>query len=145
MTWTGCEETTWWLTWALRQETTQCRLADAIAAAEPTDRIIEHIIADLEPAIAGRVRTELTELPEATVFGILGAWKQAFEADRPFELASARPVGMMDAARRRSVRLVVDVHEDGVRAELSHIGTRHPTWPTSAADAMHRETVRAAR
>lgn len=145
MTWTGCEETTWWLTWALRQETTQARLSDALAAAEPSGRIIEHMIADLEPAIAARVRTELTELPEATVFGILGAWKQAFERGRAFELSSARPTRMMDMARRRSVRLVVDVHEDGVTAELSHIGTRHPTWPASAAEALGKAAVHASR
>lgn len=141
MTWTGCEETTWWLTWALRQEATQIRLADALTDNEPASQIIEHMIADIQPNVAGRVRAELSELPEATVFAMLAAWRQAFDGGKPFEVASARPAELMGTARRRSVRLVVDVNEAGVRAELSHIETRHPRWARSAADAIHLRRV----
>jgi len=63
---------------------------------------------------------------------LLEAWRFAYRGGKPFEVTSARPVNTMDAARRRSVRVSVDVDEDGVRAELSHVASRHPTWTADA-------------
>lgn len=132
MTWTGCEETTWWLTWALRQERTRARVEAAFAEGLPLERIVDLLVADLDPAVALQVRHELNELPTAVTESILAAWRQATAASKPFELASVRPASPIDLARRRSVRLAVDVNEEGVRAELSHIGSRHPTWLSHA-------------
>lgn len=128
MTWTGCEETTWWLTWALRQEQTRIRVETAFAEGAPLDHIVDLLVADLDPAVGLQVRHELAELPSAVTESILAAWRQATAASKPFELASIRPSSPLDLARQRSVRLAVDVNEEGVRAELTHIGSRHPTW-----------------
>jgi len=135
MTWTGCEETTWWLTWALRQERTRAIVEAAFAEGLPTPDIIERMITGLDPAVAMQVRYELHELPALVIETVLSAYRQAASAGKPFELASVKPASPLDLARRRSVRVSVDISEDGVRAELSHIGSRHPTWPEAAVTA----------
>jgi hypothetical protein len=132
MTWSGCEETSWWLTWALRQDHTRASVEAAFAEGLPLPAIFDRIVADIDPAVAMQVRYELSELPSAVTESILAAWRQASSAGKPFELASVRPASPLDLARRRSVRVAVDISEDGVRAELSHIGSRHPTWPEAA-------------
>ena len=135
MTWTGCEETTWWLTWALRQEKTRARVEAAFAEGLPLERIVDQLVTDLDPAVGLQVRHELNELPVSVTESIFAAWRQASAARKPFELASVRPISPLEVARRRSVRLAVEVNEEGVRAEITHIGSRHPTWlePAGAA------------
>jgi hypothetical protein len=133
MSWSGCEESTWWITWALRQEETHAAVAAALRDGEPVTRVIQHLVGGLEPRIAGTVREELEALPGATVLAIIEAWRLADLGCKPFELSSARPERPLEAARKRRVRLVVDVDEDGVRAEISHVVTRHPTWQVSAS------------
>jgi hypothetical protein len=86
----------------------------------------------MDDRVAAIVRGELEALPSATVFSIIEAWRLADQGRKPFELVSARPASAMDAARNRRVRLVVDVAEEGVRAEISHVASRHPTWQLNA-------------
>jgi hypothetical protein len=132
MSWTGCEESTWWVTWALRQEETQARVVRAVDAGAPASIIIDRVVSGLDDRVAGIVREELEALPSATVLSIIDAWRLAAAGCKPFELASARPERPIEAARSRRVRLVVDVTEEGVRAEISHVASRHPTWQLSA-------------
>ncbi len=132
MTWSGCEETAWWLTWALRQENVRERVSGAAAAGAGAPQLIEAIILDLDPAIKERVRMELGELPAASVLGIIAAWQTAEAGKMPFVFESVRPPSPMELARKRSVRLTIDVDESGVHAGLSHIPSRHPTWASSA-------------
>jgi len=134
MSWTGCEESTWWVTWALRQDRTKERVAAAVDAGAPVDVVIDHVVADLEPRVAAIVREELEALPSATVLSIVDAWRLAAAGSKPFELSSGRPERPLEAARARRVRLVVDVCEDGVHAEISHVAGRHPTWQLSAPE-----------
>jgi len=54
MSWSGCEETTWWLTWALRQEPTQRRVQAVIDSGAPASAIIEAMAADLDVVFANR-------------------------------------------------------------------------------------------
>jgi hypothetical protein len=135
MTWSGCEESTWWLTWALKQDVTSMRVAASLEAHEPIAIVIDHLVAELDDRVALTVRQELEALPSATVLSIVEAWRLASLGSKPFELTSSRPASPLDAARRRSVRLVVDVAEDGVRAEISHVASRHPTWQLNAIEA----------
>lgn len=133
MTWSGCEEVTWWLTTALTQDETRARLAKALERNAAVPELIECMVTDLPPRVADQVRVELGELPAASVNAIMAAWRQAFDGGMPFEVTSARPASLIDTARRRSVRVAVDIDESGVRAELSHIASRHPTWAESAS------------
>ena len=128
MTWTGCEETAWWLTWALRQGEVCERVNAAALAQASAPELIEAIIVDLEPATQERVRMDMGELPAASIHGILAAWRMAADGGMPFVFESVRPERPLDLARRRSVRLTVDVDDEGVRAGLSHIPSRHPGW-----------------
>jgi hypothetical protein len=135
MTWSGCEESTWWVTWALRQDDTRGRVAAAMESHAPVASVIDELVSGMEERVAGTVRMELAALPSATVFSIIEAWRLADQGSKPFELVSVRPVSAMDAARSRRVRLVVDVAEEGVRAEISHVASRHPTWQLNALEA----------
>jgi hypothetical protein len=128
MTWTGCEETAWWLTWALKQEGIRERLAVTAGEGAPLDAIVLELAEHASPEIAARMNEELHELPAAALVGILAAWREADGGGKPFELKSVRPQAPVAMARRRSVRLTIDVHDEGVQAELSHIPTRHPEW-----------------
>ena len=133
MSWTGCEESTWWITWALRQEDTQARVAEAVDAGLPASTVVARIVEGMEPRVAGIVREELEALPSATVLSIIDAWRLAAAGGKPFNLYSARPDRPLEAARDRRVRVVIDIDEGGVHAEISHIPSRHPTWHLSAA------------
>ena len=132
MSWTGCDETAYWLTWALQQDAVRGRASAAVQRHASAPELIEAMILDLEPSIQERVRMGLGELPAAAVLGILAAWQTADTGGVPFVFESLRPESPIDLARRRSVRLVIDVDEAGVHAGLSHIPTRHPTWAEGA-------------
>lgn len=135
MTWSGCEEVTWWLTIALGRDDTKARLSEALERNAPVPELIECMVTELEPRVAGLVRQELGELPAASIHAVMAGWRQAFEGGVPFEVTSVRPANLMNSARRRSVRVAVDVHEEGVHAEISHVASRHPTWASSVTSA----------
>jgi hypothetical protein len=132
MSWSGCEESTWWISWAFRQDETRQRVTAAMEAHAPVKVIIGEIVSGLEPRVADTVRAELEALPSATVLSIVEAWRLAAQGGKPFEVISARPASAMEAARSRRVRVVIDVAEDGVHAEISHVASRHPTWQLNA-------------
>lgn len=128
MSWTGCDETAWWLTHALEDSTVCGRVREEMEHGSNAPSLVRAIARDLPPEVKDRVERELGELPAAAVLGILAAWQTADSAQKPFVFESVRPASPVDLARRRSVRLTVDIDEGGVRAGLSHIPSRHPTW-----------------
>ncbi len=133
MTWTGCDQTAWSLTSALQNERVVARVAQAMASRASVPELIEAIIQDLDPAVCAIVREELGALPAAAVEGILAAWQTAHAGNKPFVFASVAPERPIDLARRRRVRVVIDVDEEGVHAALSHIPSRHPSWSAGAS------------
>lgn len=128
MSWTGCDETAWWLTHALENDAVCTRVRAEMAHGAPAPQLVRAIALDLPDTVKDRVERELGELPAAAVLGILAAWQTADSAKKPFVFESVRPDSPIDLARRRSVRLIVDIDESGVHAGLSHVPTRHPTW-----------------
>ena len=133
MSWTGCDETAWWLTHALEDTAVSTRVRKEMDAGAHAPSLVRAIALDLPAHVKERVERELGELPAAAVLGILAAWQTADSAQKPFVFESVRPERPVDLARRRSVRLTIDVDEDGVHAGLSHIPTRHPTWAEGAS------------
>lgn len=133
MSWTGCDETAWWLTHALDDTTVCNRVREEMEQGSPAPALVRAIARDLPPQVKDRVERELGELPAAADLGILAAWQTADSAQKPFVFESVRPESPVDLARRRGVRLTVDIDEDGVHAGLSHIPSRHPTWTESVS------------
>lgn len=128
MSWTGCDETAWWLTNALEDTAVCDRVREGLEQGSPAPSLVRAIARDLPPQVKDRVERELGELQAAAVLGILAAWQTADSAHKPFVFGPYGPDSPIDLARRRSVRLTVDIDEDGVHAGLSHIPSRHPTW-----------------
>lgn len=133
MTWTGCDETAYWITRALEESEVCSRVRTQMSNGAGAPELVRAIALDLPDRIKERVERELGELPAAAVLGILAAWQTADASQMPFLFESVKPEAPLDLARRRSVRVVIDVNEDGVRAGLSHIPSRHPTWAVSAS------------
>ncbi len=133
MSWTGCDETALWLTHALEDAAVCARVREEMGEGAPAASLVRAIARDLPEQVRSRVERELGELPAAAVLGILAAWQTADSAHKPFVFESVRPESPIDLARRRGVRLTVDIDEDGVHAGLSHIPTRHPTWSEGAS------------
>jgi hypothetical protein len=91
------------------------------------------------PMDVGRtIREEFEVLPALTVKSLVDAWSLADAGGKRFQFASVAPAQPLVFARRRRVRLTIDVDEDCVTLSLGHIATRHADW--YAMNSWNRRT-----
>lgn len=127
MSFTGCEEFTGWFT-ALQGADAEFRadLRRLLRAEEPDLGAVAGLVTRHDPRLGALLRDEFVELPRSTTRTVLQAWCDAVDEGRPFRLLSERPDRPVAFARRRLVRVVTDIDEEGVTVRLSHIPGRHP-------------------
>lgn len=128
MTWSGCEETVWWLTRALKNPDLQARLRELRASGAPPLAYSSAILASLDADVVEMARQELAELPMNTAITLIEAWAMADLGGREFRIESVRPASPLSYARARRVTLAVSSDENAVVASLAHVASRHAEW-----------------
>jgi hypothetical protein len=127
MSWTGCEAISVWFT--VEQASNprmREQLRELLAVDPPNLDAIADLAVEFEPQLGELIRKEFAELPKTTLTTILRAWRDAVDDGVPFQLVSERPDAPISFARRRLVRVVTEVDQEGITVRLSHIPTRHP-------------------
>ena len=103
----------------------------AYTSQEVTDLLCEF----LPYEVATDLREEYHVLPSVMADMIVDSWKMADEAGMPWSFQSLPPAEPIAFARKRRVRFVVDVDEEGVTLGVAHIAGRKAEWyqPASVA------------
>lgn len=88
------------------------------------------------PALAETLFEEFTELPLEMVNTIFRHWAMAQQQGIGFEIHSVRPDSPLEFARRRMTRLALNMSDDGISVEISHVPGRHAAWQREAVAAL---------
>ena len=144
MSFTGCEEFTGWFT-ALQGADAEFRteLRRLLRAEDPDLAAVADLVGRHELRLGALLREEFAELPRSTTRTVLQAWCDAVDDGLPFRLLNERPDQPVAFARRRLVRVVTDIDEEGVTVRLSHIPGRHPRTSPSVRKVAAWHDIRA--
>lgn len=124
----GCLPTTMAVTELLRFDCVAAEWRRLKAAGAGEREFVEAMCAAVPPAIAEVIREEFAVLPALTLQTLIDGWSLADAGGKQFEFVSVPPSEPIEYARRKRVRLTVDVEEDRVVVSLGHIATRHADW-----------------
>jgi hypothetical protein len=140
----GCVPTTTLVTELLKRPDVQECWRNLHARRAATSEYVETMCRLAPPAIAATMREEFSVLPALTVTALVEAWLLADAGGKSFQFASVAPGEPITFARRRRVRLTVDVEEDRVTLALSHVPSRHAGWYGHSDERAVRESFASA-
>lgn len=128
MTAVGCLPTTMAVTELLRLDCVAAEWRRLKAAGASERDFVEAMCEVVPPGVAEVIREEFAVLPALTLATLIDGWSLADAGGKEFEFVSVAPAEPVEFARKRRVRLTVDVEEDRVVVSLGHIATRHADW-----------------